>query len=532
MYAHNTLKTTLITRSETECEGKPGRPEFLMYTVQQDTSPPILVCVAYRPPHIPFRTQPNVKSSQLLESLKLYCGDYSHKIIMGDLNANVLKDIVDARFVRNLVDDLSLQIVDHGATHRKNQSRTWIDFIFVDDNDDITDARNLLPPFRSNHNILDVELNIHVDRIKPENFSYRDYKGIAAHDLVSSLQNCDWSTIASPSCNVNEIVSCLTTNLQNTINTLAPLKHITPRNRELPWVNADLKQLYRKRDATRRRYDRTKNTTHLNEFLKFRDLAENHTDEARTEFYNNRSLNALESNNIWNELRNLGLLPKPKNNLNGFSLDELNNHFAGVSISGNEDPALMDGIIETTAEGGFSFSSVTISDVELAVVHFSSQARGSDEVPQSVVAKSLPVLGPILVNLFNKSLLDGVFPDKWKEARVIPLKKKAVPSSASDFRPIARLCFLSKVLEKIVHAQLMDYLSTNNLLDPYQAGFRRFHSTETALLKVTDDIRTATEKKHTTFLLLFDFSKAFDTISPSHLVKRLQSLGFSRTALL
>ena len=72
-------------------------------------------------------------------------------------------------------------------------------------------------------------------------------------------------------------------------------------------------------------------------------------------------------------------------------------------------------------------------------------------------------------------------------------------------RPIALLCFLSKVLEKIAHDQITEYLNSNNLLEPFQAGFRRHHSTQIALLKLTDDIRMAIDKKKVTLLLLFDF---------------------------
>ncbi|OXU16776.1 hypothetical protein TSAR_015825 [Trichomalopsis sarcophagae] len=102
----------------------------------------------------------------------------------------------------------------------------------------------------------------------------------------------------------------------------------------------------------------------------------------------------------------------------------------------------------------------------------------------------------------------GIFPSIWKQTQLIALRKTSAPSNVKDFRPIALLSFLSK------------------------AGFRKHHSTQIALLKVTDDIRMAVDKKKVTIMLLFDFSKAFDTISPSKLLSKLNSLGFSRSALL
>ena len=87
----------------------------------------------------------------------------------------------------------------------------------------------------------------------------------------------------------------------------------------------------------------------------------------------------------------------------------------------------------------------------------------------------------------------------------------------NDGRPISLLCFLSKALERIVHEQLYDYIETRVLLDPFQTGYRKRHSTQTstqtALLKLTDDIREGMDKKLVIVLMLFDFSKAFDSVS-------------------
>ena len=86
----------------------------------------------------------------------------------------------------------------------------------------------------------------------------------------------------------------------------------------------------------------------------------------------------------------------------------------------------------------------------------------------------------------NSSLEQGVFPSTWKRAQLIALKKVSAPSTPSDFRPIALLSYLCKVLEKIAHDQITEYLLMGaGLLDPLQTGFRRFNSTQTALLKLT-----------------------------------------------
>ena len=207
------------------------------------------------------------------------------------------------------------------------------------------------------------------------------------------------------------------------------------------------------------------------------------------------------------------------------------NYFSSVSFSSSEDPQDLSDIVESATEVGFQFHEVKLNDLILAVAHFKSKATGSDEIPHSVIAKSLPTLGPFLVQFFNQSFKEGTFPSAWKKAVLIALKKVSIPASPSDFRPIALLCFLSKVLEKLAHDQLILFLNNNKILDPLQTGFRQYSSTETALLKLTDDIRIGISNRLITVLLQFDFSKAFDTVSPSKLLKKLSRMGFSKSAL-
>ena len=121
-----------------------------------------------------------------------------------------------------------------------------------------------------------------------------------------------------------------------------------------------------------------------------------------------------------------------------------------------------------------------------------------------------------------------------KRPHLLPLKKTAIPSAASDFSSIALLRFLPKVLEKIVHEQISEHLDSKKILDPRQTDFRQHNSTQTALLRPTEDIRYGiyNEQQYLIFLLLFDFSKAFDTVSPSKLLRQVILMVFSGSVVL
>ncbi len=136
--------------------------------------------------------------------------------------------------------------------------------------------------------------------------------------------------------------------------------------------------------------------------------------------------------------------------------------------------------------------------------------------------------------VFNNSLVSGVFPSVCKSALVKPLLKKMSFDSGDlkNYRPVSNLSFLSKVLERIVLSQLNEHLNRSNLLSPLQSSYRPNHSTETALLRIFNDILTAMDNNKICILTLLDLSATFDTIDHQILLTRLQhSFGISGPAL-
>jgi hypothetical protein len=111
------------------------------------------------------------------------------------------------------------------------------------------------------------------------------------------------------------------------------------------------------------------------------------------------------------------------------------------------------------------------------------------------------------------------------------LPKIKNPTESNDLRPICILSLFSKVLEHLVIDQLDQYLEENNLIYQYQSGFRKQHSTTTSLIKISDDIKLAKDNHEITFMILLDFSKAFNCIDFDILAIKMYNILISLMTL-
>ena len=180
------------------------------------------------------------------------------------------------------------------------------------------------------------------------------------------------------------------------------------------------------------------------------------------------------------------------------------------------------------------FKPVTEDEVRKCINESPTKSCLLDPIPTFLLRDCLDILLPSITKLVNYSLSDGSFPSAFKRAVVTPLIKKAsLPKNdLKNYRPVSGLCFLSKLVERVVAKQLTSHININKLDNPQQSAYKPGHSTETALLSIKNEVHLSLARGEPTALFLLDLSAAFDTIDHSILLSYLKSwFGLGGTVL-
>ena len=508
--------------------------EFAEYFLSNESLRFRLVIV-YRPP---YSSNHPVTISTFLEEFAVYLESIilssEPLCLTGDFNVHV-DDPYDssARCFRELLESMSL--TQHGNVLTHDQGHT-LDLVITRNSDSLICRAPFTDFPISDH--LPVVCSLRVAK-PPSSVSSVPVRKLRAIDPAAFERDIIESDLfLHPSDNLEELVLQFHDTLRALLDRHAPVKRKQIRARpSAPWMTDEIRYAKRKKRKAERRWRASKTPTNLALFRSQRNRVTYLMNKARQEYYRNFI------DDISNDQRKLFKASKSLLNLAEgptfppcTDYQVLANEFgeffvqkiAGIKsmISSTAHRSLSSTLpAELVTDASFSeFEILSANDVQAIILSSAKKSCLLDPFPTALLVEHLNELLPSITRMINLSLSTGHFPDSWKLAIVRPLFKKAgLEPVPKNYRPVSNLQYTSKLVETVVAKQLHKHLSSNNLLPVYQSAYRHHHSTETALLKVVNDILVNMDKQRVTLLLLLDLSAAFDTEDHGTLLRRLKN---------
>ena len=504
----------------------------------------ILVGVLYR--------HPNKKIHEFIDSLKELLSELSKEkkaiIIMGDFNINLLninqhKD--SSRFLDTMLDRNLIPYITQPTRFDKDNKGTLIDNIFFNDCDTECVSGNIMSHI-SDH--LPNFLLVPLEKKKKINYkqrgSKRDFSKFDLTSFKSDYETMKLEQKLERFCDPNDMYNFFHNGISLLFEMHCPLKKISKKDykkQQKPWVDDIIISNIKKRDNIYSEYLQTGDTDKLHQSSILRNEI-NHSIRRNKYLYQKHKLNALKNNakKLWKEMNRIvgkksnnnipSTMFKNKKKITGTKniADNFNSHYSGVAenllknINTGKDP------LKTLNSRAHSFFFNPTNNFEVSdMIRGLDVNKASDiyNFPIAVIQKLSDTISPALSHIFNSSIKKGIFPEKLKVAKVVPLFKSGAKTEFINYRPVSILPIFDKIFEKIIHKRIMSYIDTFKILNENQFGFQGKKSTSHAILKLANDIGTAIKGNNYCCTIFLDLAKAFDTVNHNILLAKLEKLG-------
>ena len=387
----------------------------------------------------------------------------------------------------------------------------------------------------------------------------KKYSEVAINNLITYLNNSNMMNKLNDDADVNMNYNTIIGVIEGGLTKFIPTKTVKfdrHKHKKSKWITRGLLRSIKFRDKLYLKLKRTEANTALYRQLQinlqnYNCILKKLIRQTKMDYYNNKFDN-LKSDikNTWATIREI--INKKVNKpvvpdymtINNKEIDnkyeivnEFNKYFTNIgptlaqSIHAPENKHYSD-FLKTPITNNFNFSNVTEATVSKIIDSIKSKSSTGYDKLSSILIKKIksPLIKP-LVFLINQSLNSGVFPEALKVAQILPIYKKDNEHQISNYRPISLLPILSKIFEKVIFKQLHTFFKDNNVYYNSQYGFRESHSTEHAVIELTDRIIMQLDSKNSPLAIYMDLSKAFDTINHEILIKKLEYYGIRHTAL-
>ena len=458
--------------------------------------------------------------------------------LLGDLNVDYLKKN-DNTNIKEIIKLYGFKQLITKATRVTETTSTLIDCILTTRSDCVYE-NDVIPTSISDHDMVGFIRKSKRDKIPPRTVRSRMYRNYNHQNMSAELRNHDWNPIYAIN-EVNTAWKYLKDVLLKTFDKHAPIVQRRVKGQFCPWLNSEIYQFMNDRDKALRKARKTKSTADWKYYRKLRNECTTTIRIAKS-IYSKDLLkeNANNPKKFWDTIKKIMPTKPNKTPCENTSnhLDKANslcNFFSKVAFQLKSSSYFLKDFVWSRPKHlslitckTFKFKYVSRIFIEKQLKKLKrNKATGADDLPPGLLKDCASEITQPLCHLINLSLKHSEIPSDWKHALITPIFKSGSTNDPNNYRPISILPILSKILEKSVHQQLMDYLEDNTLLSRNQFGYRRMRSTDLATTLLLDDIRREVDKGKLVGVMFMDLSKAFDTISHATLLEKLKAYGIN-----
>ena len=494
----------------------------------------IAVGVIYKSPLIPYSIYASIH-----ENLVSVTSRYEHCIILGDMNVDHIKTNLPAyKFFSSYVTEpfAFTQVIDK-PTRITAQSSTLIDLMLTSNPENVKVHGVVDTPGISDHCLIFMAYSIKKPKFKPKMVTRRDFRNFNSDNFKLDMSEAPWGNIrAVDEDDIDNKVTIFENIHREIIDKHAPLRTFRVTRPATPWLTEEIKALMDQRDLYKNKFNNEKNP--MTEVL-FKDLRNKVTHairQSKIRVFNENINTKIKNPKVFHKaLKNFDIVESTNSN-NECTMDPtvLNQAFIKNNNAKINDELVSDEINEIMKKSKpqtFTFQEVNEGEVIKMVRTIKTNACGVDGISAFFLKLGIEDSVYAFTEIINTSFKYRKFPEQWKKAIVKPIPKCTNPLVATDYRPISLLPAFSKIVEKLAAKQLINYLRNSGYLDNLQSAYKHSHSTTTALLGVSDDIYEALENTELTFLVLLDYSKAFDMANHRLIHAKLKAAGLCNDAL-
>ena len=524
--------------------------ESVWIEIKNKKSKNIICGSIYRHPHDNLQNYNN-----FLEYMEITLNKISNEnkeiYICGDFNSDLLKlDKVNnyKKFYEQMCSyGLLPQIIQ--PTRTTDNSATIVDNIFTNNMNNKKCSGNIITDFSDHYTQFVSVFRERMD-YKSINIYKRDYSKFSEESFRDdvSIQNFN-----NQYQDVNDKFNDFYFKLEACVERHAPLKKLTSKQVKLenkPWISADIQKMIRIRNKLFQRKKRQPNNEENKRLYNlFRNRINRELKKSKRSYY----VDFFEENNnnikkTWDGIRSIININKSK--LSSVSqikvknkiidnpkkvAETLNNFFVNVGpnteINIPINPKIKpEKYLKNRNQLNFIIAHISNEEVLDIIKNLENKSTG----PQSIPIKLLKLIPDLILlplcTIINHSFLTGKFPDALKICKVIPIHKGGATDDLNNYRPISLLSIFDKIMEKLMHKRLYEFLQEHNILFQNQFGFRKNNSTTFAMLQITEKIKETIDNKKYGCGIFIDLRKAFDTVNHEILLTKLEHYGIRGTA--